>query len=201
MSGPDTGSDEMLASATTPGPQAAFVGARANVRDFERVFADESSFVGRSLSVLGVRPADLEDQCQEVFVVVHRRLAEFEGRSSLRRWLHQICRRVAANYRRRRAKRERETVDPETALVTGATQEAEVAHRDALQKLLGLLEGLDEVHRTIFVLYEVEGMSMREVCEVVDCPLQTGYSRHKRARQLLLERAEALGLKEEGEDG
>jgi RNA polymerase sigma-70 factor (ECF subfamily) len=198
MTKPDTGSGEMLASATAARSQPTTVRADAEERDFVRVFSRELSFVGRSLSLLGVRTSDLEDQCQEVFVVVHRRLPEFEGRSSVRRWLHQICRRVAANYRRKRARHEHETVSDERPLVSPATQEGDVASRDAWQKLLGLLEGLDEDQRTIFMLYEIEGMSMREVCEVVGCPVQTGYSRHKRARTSLLERAQGLGLKEEG---
>ena len=59
-----------------------------------------------------------------------------------------------------------------------------------------LLAGLDEDKRNVLVLYEIEGLTMREVAEVVGCPLQTAYSRLHAARDLLqvaLERAKAGG--------
>ena len=77
--------------------------------DFERIFAEHSAFVWRVLARHGVRERDLEDVCQEVFVVVFKNLAQFEGRSSMNTWIYGICRRVAANYRGRAAHR-RETL-------------------------------------------------------------------------------------------
>jgi RNA polymerase sigma-70 factor (ECF subfamily) len=59
-----------------------------------------------------------------------------------------------------------------------------------------LLAGLDEDKRNVLVLYEIEGLTMREVAEVVGCPLQTAYSRLHAARDLLhaaLERSKAEG--------
>ncbi|HEX9298205.1 MAG TPA: sigma-70 family RNA polymerase sigma factor, partial [Polyangiaceae bacterium] len=57
--------------------------------------------VWRTLHYCGVPPSDLQDVCQEVFLVIHRKIGEFEGRSSMRTWVYQICMRVAAGYRRR----------------------------------------------------------------------------------------------------
>src|SRR4051812_1143348 len=65
------------------------------------VFREHAPFVWRALRRLGVREADVEDACQEVFVVVHRRLADFEGRSSVRTWVYGICVRVASDWRKR----------------------------------------------------------------------------------------------------
>ena len=49
-----------------------------------------------------------------------------------------------------------------------------------------LLACLDEDKRAVFVLYELEGFSMKEVAEIVSCPLQTAYSRLHAARERLL---------------
>jgi RNA polymerase sigma-70 factor (ECF subfamily) len=59
-------------------------------------------FVWRALRHLGVRRADLPDVCQEVFIVVHRRLPDFDTtKSSLSTWIYGICMRTASQYRRR----------------------------------------------------------------------------------------------------
>ena len=62
---------------------------------FERVYEEHFDFVWRSLRRLGVPRSALDDAVQEVFLVVHRRLAEFEGRSSLKTWLFGIAVHIA----------------------------------------------------------------------------------------------------------
>src|SRR5258707_547910 len=62
----------------------------AEVLDFDAVYTAHVAFVWRSLRRLGVPPALLEDATQNTFLVVHRRLAEFEGRGALRTWLFRI---------------------------------------------------------------------------------------------------------------
>src|SRR5262249_6012708 len=58
--------------------------------------------VRRNLRRLGVEEASLDDALQDVFVVVHRRLGDFENRSTLKTWIIGIAVRVAADYRRRK---------------------------------------------------------------------------------------------------
>ena len=72
---------------------------------FELVYEQHFNFVWRSLRLLGVEPEALEDAAQEVFSVVSRQLARFEGRSSLQTWLFAIMQRVAANHRRTRRRK------------------------------------------------------------------------------------------------
>ncbi len=68
---------------------------------------------GEVCATLGVAEADIEDVCQEVFITVHRKLSEFEGRSALRTWLYGISLRVASDYRRRAyVRRERAVAEP-----------------------------------------------------------------------------------------
>src|SRR5207302_10408961 len=74
--------------------------AREPVPSLSEVFRQYAPFVWRALRRLGVPESDVEDVCQEVFVVVHRKLGDFEGRSSLRTWIYGICTRTASDYRR-----------------------------------------------------------------------------------------------------
>ena len=153
--------------------------------DTASVFREHAAYAWRVLRRLGVHESDVEDVCQEVFVVIHRRLAEFEGRSSVRTWVYGICVRAASDYRKR-AHRRRE-------LVTDAPPEQEskedphqaLATRQARTRLDAILAELDDEKRAVFVLYEIESLPMNEVAEAVGCPLQTAYSRLHAARAMV----------------
>lgn len=152
-------------------------------RSFAAIFERHAPYVWRALRRLGVAEADVEDVCQEVFMVVHRRLPDFEGRSAVRTWVYGICVRTASDYRRR-AHRRREVVTdrvPERALAP--PQPEELQRRQALARLDAALDGLDEAKRAVFVLYEVEGLPMAGVAEALGCPVQTAYSRLHAARR------------------
>jgi RNA polymerase sigma-70 factor (ECF subfamily) len=157
------------------------------------VFHAHASFVWRVLRRLGISDADVEDACQEVFVVAHRRLDDFEGRSSVQTWLYGICVRVGAAHRRRAGVREqRAPIHHEQAVE--APQEDEVALREARVELDRMLDRLDDEKRAVFVLFEIEELPMTEVAEAVGCPLQTAYSRLHAARHeidLMLTRLQA----------
>ncbi|HEV8548517.1 MAG TPA: RNA polymerase sigma factor [Polyangiaceae bacterium] len=155
------------------------------------VFDEHARYVWRALRHLGVPEADVEDLSQEVFVVVQRKLGEFEGRSEVRTWLYGICLRVASDFRRRaHVRRERAHPDPSEGLAAapGQNPDVQVETRRALQ---ALLDELDDDKRVVLVLYELEGLTMKEVAEVVGCPLQTAYSRLHAARERLAAVAKA----------
>jgi len=150
--------------------------------DFDEVFEAYSYFVWCVLGKLGVRSADVPDVCQDVFVVVHRRLGDFDGRTSIRSWIYGICVRTASDYRRRmRARREHGTFPvPEQSVLPGQVEQLE--RRRACDFLQQVLDDLDEERRAVFVLYELEELTMNEVADAVSCPLQTAYSRLYSAR-------------------
>lgn len=160
---------------------------------FAAVFTENAPFVWRALRRLGVREADVPDVCQDVFVVVHRKLPGFEGRSTLRSWIYGICIRTAADHRRRaHVRHEMPTPDPPEGEVA-ATQTIAVERRQARALLDTALDLLDEDKRAVFVLYEVEELTMSEVAEAVGCPLQTAYSRLHAARRIVKESLEQAG--------
>jgi RNA polymerase sigma-70 factor (ECF subfamily) len=148
---------------------------------FADVYAAHAPFVWRSMRRLGVRPGDVEDTCQEVFLVVHAKLGEFHG-GSLRAWIFAIAARVASDYRKRAFVR-REVIDEDVPEVSvPETQSASIERAQGLALLDAILAGLDDDKRAVFMLFELEQMPMHEVATAVGCPLQTAYTRVHAAR-------------------
>jgi RNA polymerase sigma-70 factor (ECF subfamily) len=153
----------------------------APLPSFSEVFRDHARYLWRALLGLGVRPGDVDDVCQEVFLVVHRRLGEFEGHA-LRSWLYAICLRVASEYRRSARVRREVSVEQIPDAQAPARQFDAVLNRELSARLLETLELLDDDKRAAFVLYEIEELGLKEVAEALGCPLQTAYSRLTAAR-------------------
>jgi len=152
---------------------------------FSQIFAENARFVWRALLGLGVAQSDVQDLSQQVFLVLHKRLADFDGTSSVRTFIYGICLRVASEYRRRFGRRRERCVDelPEQAIA--ATQLRSVATRQALERLERTLSLLAPEQRDVFVLFEVEELSMAETARAVGCPLFTAYARLRRAREII----------------
>jgi RNA polymerase sigma-70 factor (ECF subfamily) len=135
---------------------------------------------------LGVREDDLDDALQEVFVVVHQRLSDYQELGRMRSWLYSISARVALAQRRKSSSR-RESLMPEPPEPhSQPTQHEHVEDAEALVLGHRLLALLPAEQREVFVLYEVEEMPMSEIAEALGCPLQTAYSRLHRARSRIL---------------
>jgi RNA polymerase sigma-70 factor, ECF subfamily len=149
---------------------------------FRDVFEAHAPYVWRALRRLGVHDADAKDMCQEVFLVVHRRLAEFDGSSSIKTWVYGITIRVASQYRRRARHRREELAAEVPDAATRPEQETDFRKRELLSRLDATLDRLDEHKRAVFVLYELEELTMNEVARALGCPLQTAYSRLHAAR-------------------
>jgi RNA polymerase sigma-70 factor, ECF subfamily len=158
----------------------------ANAASFASIFEENASYVWRVARNLGVSEADVEDICQEVFLAVHHGLAGFRGESSMRTWIYGICFRVVSVYRRRPYHRREETAGdalPDTSFA--APQEDDVDRSRLVARLHAALDRLDEDKRAVFVLYELEERTMAEVAAIVECPLQTAYSRLYAARRAI----------------
>lgn len=154
---------------------------------FDEVFRLHAPLVWRALRRLGVRESDVEDLCQEVFVVVHRKLPEFEARAKLSTWVYGICVRVASDHRKRAHMRHESSSDLMPEGRQSASQLQEIAQAQARVLLDAVLAELDEDKRAVFVLYEIEELPMAEVALAVGTPLQTAYSRLHAARKLVTE--------------
>lgn len=151
----------------------------------DRVYREHFDYVYRALLHLGVHAADVADVSHDVFLVVGRKLGDFEGRSTLRTWIYGICIKTVSDYRGR-AFRRREFLHsdvPEGRIE--APQEKLSQDAQLRRRLSVLLAQLEPSQRDVFVLYEIEELSMKEVAGALGCPLQTAYSRLKCARKSL----------------
>lgn len=153
--------------------------------DFRDVYQANVRPVWRALSAFGVPLADVPDAVQEVFLVVHRRLPDFDGRHKVSTWIHSISVRVAMAARRRAAARRETLVEEPADVLAQGDPESDLDARRAMAMLRELLDALDDDKRAVFVLYEVQELPMREVAEAVGCPLQTAYSRYHAARKVI----------------
>ena len=143
-------------------------------------------YVRRRLAGLGVREADLPDLCHEVFLVVQGKehLLPTVGRVEL--WLREICRRVAAGYRRRAGHRlEVLGCDPdaESAASTsdGGEDSGDFGAKFAL--LRRALNLLDDESRDLLALHDAGEMPLTELAKLVAHDRKTVRSRLARARQ------------------
>lgn len=158
-------------------------GVRARPQSFESVYDQYFDFVWRSVRRLGVRECAVDDVVQDTFVVVHRRLGEFEGRSTLRTWLFGIALRVAQQHRRRLARKGADEL-PESIPDTRTASPAEAAERaEAVRLLHALLDCLPDERRTVFILAELEQLPAPEIAEALDVNVNTIYSRLRLARR------------------
>ncbi len=170
----------------------------AEEQSFDAVYEAQFAFTWRNLRRLGVRDSQLRDATQDVFLVVHRRLGDFEGRGSLRAWLYSIVVRVASQYRRTRLRKELEhSEDPDgVADTTRLGPEDSAGQNEDVRLLMELLDALDEGKREVFVLSDLEGLTAPEVAELLELKLNTVYSRLRAAR---LELKTALERRREAE--
>jgi RNA polymerase sigma-70 factor (ECF subfamily) len=147
------------------------------------VYSEHHDFMWRSLRRLGVDAADVEDAVHDAFLVVARRLAEFEGRSSLRTWLFAIAMRVAQS-RRRDQQREVHHLQRYESVAPSQSEDP-WTRRDVRVTLHALLDTLEEDQRVVFIMIELESMTAPEIAAVLDLKVPTVYSRLRLAREAM----------------
>ena len=148
---------------------------------FEAVYRDHVGFVWRTIRRFGIPEAEIEDAAHEVFLVVHRRLADFDGQAAITTWLFAIARGVASNRRRSAHRREqREELAPEPpASPDPAERLDQVRAAAAVERFLA---GLPVEQRVVFELFEIEGLRGAEISEALALNINTVYTRLRAAR-------------------
>jgi RNA polymerase sigma-70 factor, ECF subfamily len=149
------------------------------------LFKAHAPYLWRVLRRMGMGEADADDLCQEAFMVAHRNQASFRGESSERTWLYGICVRLASDHRKKAHVRKEHAVASLPEVTVQAAQHDELESQQARALLDKALAALDEDRRAVFVLYEIEDLSLQEIADCLHIPLQTAYSRLKSGRQQL----------------
>lgn len=133
---------------------------------------------------MGVAEGSVDDAAHDVFLVVHRRLRDFEGRSSARTWLFGIAWRVASLYRMRESRRATREVGHEEAPDSARHRpDAEAMRRESAELVQRVLDRLTPERRAVLIAVEIEQLTVPEVAEALLVPLNTAYSRLRLARR------------------
>lgn len=140
---------------------------------------------------------DASDVCQEVWLVVWRKLGEFRGDSKFTTWLHPIAVRKSIDLLRRRRRwfdrfvpiageGEDEPGAPEPVETSDPRQEMEAVERDG--RFERALAALPPKHKTVLALREIQGLSYDEIAKAMKCRPGTVMSRLYHARRLLAQK-------------
>ncbi|MCA9535022.1 MAG: sigma-70 family RNA polymerase sigma factor [Myxococcales bacterium] len=150
---------------------------------FDAVYRETSAFVLRSLRRL-VASDSVDDAFQDVYLVVARRLGEFEGRAKLTTWVYGIVLRVAADHRRAHARRARRmsAVAQEPAPEAPASPEHAARMAEGRRLLHRILDAMEDPLREVFVLVELEQVPGPEVATLLELNPNTMHSRLRAAR-------------------
>ena len=156
---------------------------------FGAIYESMVDYVWNVVCRMGVPPSDAEDVVQEVFVTVYRRLGEFEGRAQLKTWVFSIAVHLVQHYFRTHARKPGDRASAKGTEIqslvdqreNGPANQVERRERyDALDRVLGQL---DEGKRLVFVLAELEQLTLVEIGEVVGANSNTVATRLRAARQ------------------
>ena len=158
--------------------------------NFDAVYDEHFPFVWRVVRRQGVPEGALDDVVQDVFLVVHRRLSDYDGCRPIRGWLFGIALRIVADHRRRFRRKDAKNVphdvDRDGAELLASTSplpSAEAEHAEALRLATMLLEQIEPAKREILLLSQVDEMSIPEIADCLGINQNTAYARLRAAKR------------------
>lgn len=168
---------------------------RASERDtrlrLQTIFDQNYRLVWRVARRMGVPSHSVDDAAQQVFVIATERIHDIvPGRE--RAFLYGTTIRVARSMRRR-CGREPPTDEAETRVSPHANPEELTDQKRARELLDTILARMTADLRTVFVLFEIEGLTTPEIAELLAIPLGTAASRLRRARESFRTLVAAVG--------
>ncbi len=150
--------------------------------EFRALFEAHYAFVWRTMRHFGLDATTADDAAQDAFVVVHRRIADFDGRTHIRSWLFGIARRVASTHERGARCAERRLQHVEQPSPPERLEDT-IARSEANDWVTRFLDSLPEAQRDAFYLAEVEGLPAKEDTASLGINVNTAYSRLRLARE------------------
>jgi RNA polymerase sigma-70 factor (ECF subfamily) len=155
----------------------------SDVAPFQAIYKQYLDFVWSSARHLGAGTDIIDDVVQDVFLVIHSKLATLLRPEALRSWIYGIVRRTVSDYRRSRRSRDAAGASLGAEPKSNLPSPLDMAERNAeLELLESVLAELDESKREVFVMVEILEMTVPEVVQGLDIPLNTAYSRLRLAR-------------------
>jgi RNA polymerase sigma-70 factor, ECF subfamily len=167
--------------------------------DFTEVYSAHAPRVARWVARLAGPRADVDDLMQEVFIRVHRRLSGFRGDCQLSTWIYAITENVVRSWRRRdRLRRLFGSVDDRAAERLPSREPDPALSLERRRSAALIYRALDELadhYRTIFILFEIDGLSGEEISQLTGVKLPTVWVRLNRARNQLADRLARLEVR------
>lgn len=168
--------------------------------EFDALYEQWFEEVARWIRAMGGPEADREDLVQDVFLVVYRRLPDFDGKN-VAGWLYQIARRRVRDFRR--LFWVKHLFGPSVPLSEslskpGPSPADSLETKERGRQLEGMLDALNPDQRAAFVLFEIEGYSGEEIARLQEVPLNTVWARIHKARKKLQTRISKLEKRELG---
>jgi RNA polymerase sigma-70 factor (ECF subfamily) len=158
--------------------------AKPEAMDLRSLFERHYASMWRLLRRLGVSADQVDDATQELFWVAARRLSDIQpGREHS--FLYGVALRIAASQvRRQKAAMPLAEVGQVPLMVDDRpSPEDQLAERQARRLLDDVLHRMPGDLRTVFVLFELEGLEVRQIAELQEIPVGTASSRLRRARE------------------
>ncbi len=159
---------------------------RQEMLSFLDIYRTHFQRVARWARALGGPDADLEDITQEVFIVVERKLAAFDG-EHLQAWLYKITANTVSDCRRRAWFRNffSRSRNQELDVVADTTDGplARVERKDSQRLIYKLAEKIHKSRRDTFLLFEIEDLSGEEIAALQKLPIATVWTRLHLARK------------------
>lgn len=171
--------------------------------NIEDLYREHAATVARWATRLGGPDIDPEDVVHEVFLVAHRRLGEFRGEAKPATWLFRATDLIVRSHRRKARLRAllRRSVAEEGDRAPGRASAIspveDLIERQRARSVYRALEDLDDKYRSVFVLFEIEGLSGDEIAALTGIKVATVWVRLHRARERFVRRIHALAMNEE----
>lgn len=129
---------------------------------------------------------EAEDLCQEIFIKVYGALPSFKGQSQLSTWLYRIAVNRCLDWKRRTKPGLFQMVnisEISPGLKTNRSTEDEVIYKEKQEFIHKTVYSLKDKYKTIVILYHFNGLSYKEISEVLSLPVKTIETRLYRARK------------------
>ncbi|MDP3937444.1 MAG: sigma-70 family RNA polymerase sigma factor [Deltaproteobacteria bacterium] len=177
----------------------------SDAKAFEDVVRAYLEQVFRTARGAGLDPQRSEDVVQSTFVTFMESAHGFEGRSHVRTWLFGILyKKIAEAHRQSRREQGTESIDeqmeqrfrPDGSWARPpAPMDLQIQRREVLEGIQECLDGVPTRQRMAFVLREVDGLSTKEICKILDVSVTNLGVMFYRCRNLLRECLEKKGIK------
>lgn len=174
--------------------------AEGDMGAFEAIYKSAGAFVYGIALRYGRCEADAKDIAQQAFLKIHANLLQFKTGTSFKAWVYRITVNSALNSISKKKKdgaRDRKYSEEKVVETVRPVVLDRIRHEDARQRLAELLELLSEEQKECLMLREIDGLSYREIAEVLDENINTVRARLRRARLVIMDSVNGKGASHE----